>query len=108
MSLARGFLSGLSLPQALAECIINIYVILGRRNLFEMGTVGSACDQWRSQPDNWSCKCKFFCVYRPYKEPISKEMNNDNHLNLHLHDQMSAGFATASDLLRWFGGSVSS
>ena len=44
--------------------------------------------QWRSQPDIWSCKCKFFCVYRPYKESISKEMNNDN-LNLHLHDQMS-------------------
>ena len=45
--------------------------------------------QWRSQPDIWSCKCKFFCVYRPYKESISKEMNNDNDLNLHLHDQMS-------------------
>ena len=41
------------------------------------------------QPDIWSCKCKFFCVYRPYKEPISKEMNNNNHLNLHLHEQMS-------------------
>ena len=27
-------------------------------------------------------------VYRPYKESISKEMNNDD-LNLHLHDQMS-------------------
>ena len=60
-----------------------------------MGAVRSARDQWRSQPDIWSCKmtnangqCKFFCVYRPYKEPISKEMNN-NHLNLHLHDQMS-------------------
>ena len=26
---------------------------------------------------------------RPYKESISKEMNNDNDLNLHLHDQMS-------------------
>ena len=38
--------------------------------------------------DIWSCKCKFFCVYRPYKESISKEMNNDD-LNLHLHDQMS-------------------
>ena len=45
--------------------------------------------QWRSQPDNWSCKCKFLCVYRPYKESISKERNNDNDLNLHLHDQMS-------------------
>ena len=43
----------------------------------------------QGQPDIWSCKYKFFCVYRPYKEPISKEINNDNHLNLHLHDQMS-------------------
>ena len=46
------------------------------------------CSQWRSQPDMWSCKCKFFCVYRPYKESVSKEMNNDNNLNLHLHDQI--------------------
>ena len=36
------------------ECIINIYVILGRRNLFEMRAVRSARDQWRSQPDIWS------------------------------------------------------
>ena len=70
------------------ECIINICVTLGRRNLFEMGAVRSARDQCRSQPDIWSCKCKFFCVYRRYKERIFKEMNNDNHLNLHLHDQM--------------------
>ena len=41
MSLARGFLSGLSLSQAL-QCIINIYVILRKRNLFEMGAVRSA------------------------------------------------------------------
>ena len=34
-------------------------------------------------------KCKFFCVYRPYKESISTETNNNNDLNLHLHDQMS-------------------
>ena len=32
-------------------------------------------------------QCNFFCVYRPYKESISKEMNNDD-LNLHLHDQI--------------------
>ena len=76
--------------------IINIYVILGRRNLFEMGAVRSARYQWRSQPDIWSCKCKFFCVYRPYKEPISKEMKNDNHLNLHLHDQMSGSLCYCS------------
>ena len=29
----------------------------------------------------------FLCLYRPYKELISKEMN-DKDLNLHLHDQM--------------------
>ena len=34
-------------------------------------------------------KCKVFCVYTPYKESISKEMNKNNNLNLHLHDQMS-------------------
>ena len=34
-----------------------------------------------ASPDVWSCKCKFFCVYRPYKESISKGMNND--LNLY-------------------------
>ena len=39
--------------------------------------------EWRRQPDVWSCKCKFFCVYKPYKVSISKEMNNDNDLNLH-------------------------
>ena len=51
--------------------------------------------QWRGQPDIWSCKCKFFCVYRPYNESISKEMKNDNDLNSHLHDQIGrAGFAT--------------
>ena len=38
MSLARGFLTALSLPQAL-NVIINIYVILRRRNLFEVGAV---------------------------------------------------------------------
>ena len=27
-----------------SECIINIYVIFGRRNLFEMGAVQSACE----------------------------------------------------------------
>ena len=47
------------------ECIVNIYVILGR-NLFEMGAVRSARDQWRCQTNIWSCNCKFFCVYRPY------------------------------------------
>ena len=30
-----------------------------------------------------------FSVYGLYKESISKEMNNENGLNLHLHDQMS-------------------
>ena len=46
------------------------------------------CRQWRSQPDIWSCKCKFFCVYRPYKESISKEMNNEV-LNLHSMTKLS-------------------
>ena len=44
MSLARGFLSGLSLSQALNVLSIYIYVIiviLGKRNLFEMGAVRS-------------------------------------------------------------------
>ena len=40
----------------------------------------SSLAQCRSQPDIWSCKCKFFCVYRSYKESIFKEMNNDNDL----------------------------
>ena len=38
-------LARLSLPQALHGCIINIYVILGRRNLFEMGAVRSICSR---------------------------------------------------------------
>ena len=38
------FLSGMSLPQAL-NVFVNIYVILGRRNLFEMGAVRTARDQ---------------------------------------------------------------
>ena len=39
--------------------------------------------QGRSQPDIWSYKCKFFCVYRPYKKSVAKEMSNDDDLNLH-------------------------
>ena len=31
----------------------------------------------------------FLCLYKPYKESISTEMNTNNDLNLHLHDQMS-------------------
>ena len=54
--------------------------------------------QWRSLLDIWSYKCKFFCVYRPYKESISEEMNNDYDLNLHLHDQSRALRLNAS---RW-------
>ena len=45
--------------------------------------------QWRSQPDNLVMLCKFFCVYRPYKESISKKMNNDNDLNLHSMTKLS-------------------
>ena len=52
-------------------------------------TYTSSLNSGEDSPTFWSCKCKFFCVYRPYKEPIFKEMNNDNHLNFYLHDQMS-------------------
>ena len=37
MSLARGFLYIGTVLATGPECIINIYVILGKRNLFEMG-----------------------------------------------------------------------
>ena len=46
----------------------------------------SAQCQWRSQPDIWSCN--FFYVYKPYKESISIEMNNDD-LNLHSMTKLS-------------------
>ncbi len=32
--------------------------------------------------------CKYFCVNRPRKQSISKEMNNDNDLKFALHDQI--------------------
>ena len=36
------------------------------------------------------------CVYRPYKDSISKEVNNDN-INLHsMIENCRAGFATVS------------
>ena len=35
-----------------------------------------------------------FCVYRPYKEPISNEMNNHNDLNSHSITKCWAGFTT--------------
>ena len=37
-----------------------------------------------------------FWVYRPYKESISKEMNNDNDLNLHSMTKLSGW------LRRWY------
>ena len=68
------------------ECIINIAIC----DIGDENGCSSICSRSAAKPaDIWSCKCKFFCVYRPYKEPISKEMNNDNHLNLHLYDKMS-------------------
>ena len=42
MSLARGSLYIGTVLATGPECIINIYVILGRRNLFEMGEAGCA------------------------------------------------------------------
>ena len=44
--------------------------------------------QWRSQHDNLVMLCKFFCVYRPCKESISKEINNDD-LSLHSMTKLS-------------------
>jgi hypothetical protein len=32
------------------------------------------CNQWRSQPDNLVMLCKYFCVHKPWKQSISKEM----------------------------------
>ena len=46
-------------------------------------------NQWQSQPDNFVMLCKFLCVYRPYKQSISKEINNDNDLNLHSMTKLS-------------------
>ena len=46
-------------------------------------------NQWRSQPDNLVMLCKFFCVYRPYEQSISKKMNKDNDLNLHSMTKLS-------------------
>ena len=39
---------------------------------------------------------QFVCVYRPHKESISVEINNDNDLNLHNMTNCRAGFATDS------------
>ena len=41
---------------------------------------------------------QIFCVYRPYKDSISKEVNNINdNINLHsLIENYRAGFATVS------------
>ena len=36
---------------------------------------------------------QLFCVYRPYKELISEEMNNDNDLDLHSLTKCRADFA---------------
>ena len=47
-----------------------------------LAVLSTKLNQWRSEPDIRSCKCRFFSVYRPYKESICKEMNN-NDLNLH-------------------------
>ena len=63
-----------------------------------VGNVIRQSAQWRSQPDNLVMLCKCFCVYRPYKESISKQMNNDD-LNLHGMTNCRAGFATESACL---------
>ena len=56
---------------------------------FHNWTARQAHSQWRSQPDNLVILCKFFCVCRPYKESISREMNNGNDLNLHSMTKLS-------------------
>ena len=33
---------------------------------------------WRGQPDGLVMLCKYFRVYRLWKQSISEEMNNDN------------------------------
>ena len=53
-----------------------------------------AVNQWRSQPDNLVMLCKFSKVYRLEKESISKEMNNDNDLNLHSMTNYIVGLAS--------------
>ena len=42
-----------------------------------------------ASPTIWSCYANFSVCYRPYKESISKEMNNDNDLNLHSMTKLS-------------------
>ena len=60
--------------------------------------------QWQRQPGHtmqiflWSyntnfslvIQCKFFSVYRLYKESIYKAINNDNNLNLHSMTKLSS------------------
>ena len=55
-----------------------------------LGQLGHKESQRRSQPDIWSCKCKFFYRNRPYnyKEVISKEINNDD-VNLNRKTKLS-------------------
>ena len=71
--------------------------MIGIKHILKMSTIKNHKNvhstQWQSQPDIWSCKCKFFCVYRPHKEPISKEMNNDKICIC--MTKCRAGFATA-------------
>ena len=50
-----------------------------------------------ASPTFGHANCKFFSVYIPYKESISKEMNNDNDLNLHSMTKFRVGFATGHD-----------
>ena len=41
----------------------------------------------------------FLCLYRPYKESISKEMNNYNDLNLHSVTKLSGWFRYCTDMV---------
>ena len=42
---------------------------------------------------NLVMQMQLFCVYRPYKELISEEINNDNDLDLHGLTKCRADFA---------------
>ena len=44
---------------------------------------------FRARNSRLQMQMQIFCVYRPYKELISKEMNNDNDLNLHSMTKLS-------------------
>ena len=53
---------------------------------FSPGSVGNS---GKASPSFGYAMKIFLCLYRPYKESISKEMNNDDDLNLHSMTKLS-------------------